>query len=192
MGLKILPPDINRSEIKYTGKEREIWVGFMQLKELSQEAKEATIHERSKNGPFISFEDFLDRTESHLQDIRILIKAGSFDSIARDTTRPSLMWQALRFFAQKEEDKIPGLFSTHLPPSPKKSPYPRKLMLEHEVKAFGFILSAHPLDLYREILEGLDYVRARDLRAHVGKRVETPQLTGLWVLGTGCWGMGVR
>ncbi len=41
------------------------------------------------------------------------------------------------------------------------------------MEAFGFILSAHPLDLYRKILEGLDYVRARDLHAHVGKKVTT-------------------
>lgn len=46
-------------------------------------------------------------------------------------------------------------------------------MLKHEVETFGFILSAHPLDLYRKRLEGLDYVRARDLHAHVGKKVTT-------------------
>jgi DNA polymerase III alpha subunit len=33
MGLTILPPHINRSEIKYTGKNKEIRVGLMQLKD---------------------------------------------------------------------------------------------------------------------------------------------------------------
>jgi error-prone DNA polymerase len=124
MGLKILPPDINQSEIKYTGKDRDIRVGFMQLKDLSQEAMELIIQERSKHGPFISLEDFLGRTGSHLhlQDVRILIKASSFDSVAHGATRPSLMWQALRFFDHKEENKTPDLFSTSILPAPLAGP----------------------------------------------------------------------
>ena len=100
MGLKILPPDINQSEIKYTGKEREIRVGLMQLKELSREGLEFIIHDRTKNGPYASLEDFLGRTGGHihLQDVRILIKAGCFDSMAGRDARPALMWQALKFF----------------------------------------------------------------------------------------------
>ncbi|MEE9418181.1 MAG: DNA polymerase III subunit alpha, partial [Desulfatiglandaceae bacterium] len=81
MGLKILPPDMNQSEIKYTGKNKEVRVGLIQLKALSQEAKEFIIHERTKNGQFTSLEEFLLRAGSHihLQDVRILIKAGCFD-----------------------------------------------------------------------------------------------------------------
>ncbi|MFH1243338.1 MAG: DNA polymerase III subunit alpha, partial [Pseudomonadota bacterium] len=83
MGLRILPPDINQSEVKYIGRDKEIRVGLMQLKDLSREAKESVIYERSKNGPFISLEDFLFRAGSHLgpQEVRILIKAGCLDSI---------------------------------------------------------------------------------------------------------------
>jgi DNA polymerase III alpha subunit len=100
IGLKILPPEFNESEIKSTGKNKEIRVGLMQLRELSQENLEFVIHERSKNGPFTSLENFLFRTQghAHLQDVRVLIKAGFFDSIALGATRPALMWQALRFF----------------------------------------------------------------------------------------------
>ncbi len=210
----------------------------MQLKDLSQDSKDDIIHERSKRGPFISLEDFLDRTGSHihLQEVRILIKAGCFDSIARGTTRPGLMWHALRFFDQKEENKTPTLFSAlHkiLPTSPlrkggeseiaplqkdgvfesfplknkgmfesppllkgdlggffksplnstalpvenrsnrKPAPYPKILMLKHEEETLGFLFSIHPLDRYKDILEHLDYVRARDLKAMVGKQVTT-------------------
>ncbi|NQT55563.1 MAG: DNA polymerase III subunit alpha, partial [Desulfobacteraceae bacterium] len=180
MGLKVLYPDINRSEIKYTGKNKTIRVGLMQLKDLSQEAKEAIIYERSKKGPFISLEDFLDRTRPyiHLQDVRILIKAGCFDSIAGETARPSLMWQGLRFFDQKEETL--NLFSAPhkippIPPLQKEGrgdtvlPVGNRKTLKHESETFGFILSVHPLELYNNILEGLDYVCAGDLHAWVGK-----------------------
>ena len=37
----------------------------------------------------------------------------------------------------------------------------------------GFLLSVHPLDLYRHALNGLDYVRAKDLHTKVGKQVTT-------------------
>jgi error-prone DNA polymerase len=177
MGLKILPPDINQSEIKYTGQNKEIRVGLMQLKALSREGRELIIHERSKKGPFTGFENFLHRAGRHLhfQDVRILIKAGCFDSIARGLTRPSLMWQALQFYGgDHQEEDTPSLFSAPTILSPlKQPPYPKNLMLKHELETLGFLLSLHPLDRYEAILEELDFVGARDLHAHVGKRVTT-------------------
>jgi DNA-directed DNA polymerase III PolC len=182
MGLTILPPDINHSEIKYTGKDKEVRVGLMQLKDLSSGAKETVIHERSKNGPFMSFDNFLDRTGSriHLQDVRILIKAGCFDGIAGGhVSRPGLMWQALGFLDQKEDKKDSTLFDQTQEPvsirrcmSPQK-PYPKNLMLKHESEILGFLLSVHPLDLCRHVLNGPDYVRAEDLHHFVGKQVTT-------------------
>jgi len=177
MGLKILPPDINRSKIKYTGKSKEIRVGLMQLKALSQYAQEFIIHERSKNGPFRNFEDFLLRSSRHLhlQDVRILIKAGCFDSIASGLTRPSLMWQALQFFGgEHQEEKTPTLFSASASQLPvKQPPYSKSLMLQHELETLGVSLSRHPLERYEGVLKDLHFVRACDLNAHVGKHVTT-------------------
>jgi error-prone DNA polymerase len=192
MGLEILPPDINLSEIKYTGKDKTIRVGFMQLKDLSQVAKEAIIHERSKNGSFTSLESFLKRTRPHvhLQDVRVLIKAGCFDGIAPGLTRPALLWRALRFFGKDDTPAQTSLLdtapSTALLPEGRKSnmplpaPYSKKLMLKHEVDTLGFFLSVHPLERCEGILKGLDYVKARDLHAMVGKQVTTIgwQVTG--------------
>ena len=177
MGLTILPPDINESRIKYTGKDRAIRVGLMQLKALPQEGREFIIHERSRHGPFTGFEDFLRRTgrHLHLQDVRTLIKAGCFDSIAHGFSRPSLMWQALRFYGgDHQEEKTPSLFS--LPPllsHLKQHPYPKDLMLKHELETLGFLISLHPLARYDELLRGLDHVKAEDLHRHVGERVTT-------------------
>ena len=179
MGLEILPPDINLSGIKYTGKERSIRIGFMQIRELSLEAKDAVIHERERNGPFRSLEDFLNRTVSHvhLPDARVLIKAGCFDGISQGVARPALVWKALRFFERKEDEKNPGLFDRHQRPVPVvrqadcQGHYPARLMLKHESETLGFVLSAHPLDLYQDLLKDMDPVSARDLRRHVGRQV---------------------
>jgi error-prone DNA polymerase len=188
MGLNILPPDINQSEIKYTGKGGEIRVGLMQLKDLSREAKEAVVHERAKNGPFHSLDNFLDRTGTRiqLQDARVLIKAGCFDSIAQGSTRPALMWQALRFFREERQERELSLFtpiknagSSHRTP-PNREPYPKSIMARHEVETLGFFLSIHPIDRCRDFLRGVNYVKARDLHDWVGRHVTTIgwQVTG--------------
>jgi DNA-directed DNA polymerase III PolC len=189
MGLKVLPPDINQSEIKYTGRNREIRVGLMQLKDLSQESLEFIIHERSKHGPFQSLDDFFGRTGSHLQDVRVLIKAGCFDSIAHGLSRPALLWKALRFFDTPSASSSLNLFKSPLPPPPflnavplhlegerlgegvAPSPYPRSLVLKHELETLGFYLSIHPLDRYKHVLRGLHYVKACDLHLHIGEHV---------------------
>jgi error-prone DNA polymerase len=177
MGLTILPPDINQSQIKYTGKDKAIRVGLMQLKALPQEEREFIVHERSRHGPFADFNDFLRRTAHHLhlQGVRILIKAGCFDSIAHGLNRPSLIWQALQFYGgEHQQDKTPSLFS----PPPlfshrKQHPYPKDLMLKHELETLGLLISLHPLDRYDGPLRGLHHVKAEDLPSHVGERVTT-------------------
>jgi error-prone DNA polymerase len=174
MGLAILGPDINESEIKYIGRNKEIRVGLMQLKSLSQEGREFIVHERSRHGLFSSFDDFLTRAgrSLHLQDVRILIKAGCFDGIAGGLTRPSLMWRALQFYnGGHREENPPALFPTTPALPAKTRPYPKRLMLRHEVDTLGFPLSCHPLERYGNILNNVDYVRACDLPAHVGERV---------------------
>jgi error-prone DNA polymerase len=45
------------------------------------------------------------------------------------------------------------------------------MRLKHEAEVFGFVLSAHPISLYTHRLKHLQYVRAGDLSARVGKHV---------------------
>jgi error-prone DNA polymerase len=179
MGLKILPPHINLSRIKYTGKDRCIRMGFMQLKEISRETLETIIRERSKHGPFESLENFLIHAGSrvHLQDVRILIKGGCFDPIAPEVSRAHLVWQTLAFYHRRTEQKTPGLFDAVAPVKPvpsfpeSRKSQPKHIRLKHEAEVFGFVLSEHPITLYAHGLKHLQYVRARDLSARVGKHV---------------------
>ena len=179
MGLEVLPPHINLSHIKYRGKGRQVRMGLMQLKDLSREALEAVVHERSKQGPFASLENFLIRAGPHVHcsDVRILIKGGCFDGIAHGVSRSHLVWRTMAFFHRKEEEKAPGLFDAVAPVKPasesaeSRKPYPRHIMLKHEAEVFGFVLSAHPISLYAHGLKHLRYVRASELSAKVGKHV---------------------
>jgi len=179
MGLKILPPDINMSEIKYTGRDRDIRVGLMQIKELSRDALEAVMYERKRNGPFASIDEFMNRIcrDIHMQDARQLIKAGCFDSISMGIKRPDLLWKALQYFSKKEEAGEPSLFDHAVMPLAAGGPacckdhYTRQVMLKNESEALGLLLSIHPLDLYRDILKKMHYVLAEDLPEHVGRQV---------------------
>ena len=188
MGLIVLPPDINLSEIKYTGKDKSIRIGLMQLKELSIEAKESIMYERDKNGPFRSVEDFLKRMSGavHLQDVRVLIKAGCLDSISNGTNRPGLIWQALEFFKKKEEPKTETLFDyVKKPvyiagPALTRDDYSKNTRLKHESEILGFIISTHPLGLYEDLLKKIKHVQAKDLPEYVGKYVT---MTGWLITG---------
>jgi error-prone DNA polymerase len=188
MGIRILPPDINSSEIKYTGKEKTIRIGFMQIGELSTDAKDSIIHERNRNGLFLSFNDFLRRMSGHihLQDVKALIKAGAIDSIGNGINRPGLVWQALEFFNHQEENSLPTLFDygkSHAPvhqPALNRKEYSRQVALKNESEALGFILSMHPLELYRDTLKGIHYIEAKDLSGYIGRYVT---MTGWLVTG---------
>ena len=62
LGLKILLPDINESEIEYTGKNDWIRIGLMAIKNLSHSSMEKIVDERKKNGKYKSLRDFVQRT----------------------------------------------------------------------------------------------------------------------------------
>jgi error-prone DNA polymerase len=100
MDLRILPPDINMSEKKYTGKGRDIRVGLMQLVGLKGKALEVVLDERARGGLFHSLEDFLRRVRIDPSDARILIKAGCFDSVADERSRAEMLWRVYAGAAQ--------------------------------------------------------------------------------------------
>ena len=185
MGLKVLPPDINESEIKYTGKGNQVRMGLMQLKELGKDTIEAIVEQRNKNGPFTSLNEFLRRTSGHvkLQDTRVLIKAGCFDQLAKGLTRGQLMWEALRFFGKKTR-AVASVQGTMFSPSPLSQrspsfhvdktascPTDQYNNIKHEIDTFGFPLSVHPLHRYQNIIKRLNHVQARELKNWIGKGV---------------------
>jgi error-prone DNA polymerase len=63
---------------------------------------------------------------------------------------------------------------------PRVPEYSPRTVLEHELETLDFLVSRHPLSLYREPLARLKHVRGADLDRHVGRRVTT---VGWWVTG---------
>ncbi len=178
MGLKLLPPDVNESEIAYTGKGRDVRVGFMQLKGLRREAVVALVRERDRNGSFASFSSFLERTRPHIrfQDARVLIRAGCFDRIEGEDRRPALLWQALRFFDRDESRAQARLFSPGASVRGEKPdraflPLDLETRIRNEAETLGFPLSVHPLMRYGNMLGRTSRCPAKDLPSRVGRTV---------------------
>lgn len=160
MGLTILPPDINASDWAYHGAGRTVRVGLMQLKALRKEFAQRIVTERQDHGAYRSLQDFLDRLKPEIAQATLLIKAGCFDAIAGELTRPALIWRL--FVAQS------GKPAGYLPIPPE---YSAQQKLGHELELFGFPLSKHPLELFTDVVAGLSHLPARDLAQHVGKEV---------------------
>jgi len=100
MGLTILPPDVNTSALPYVGYGSNLRVGLMQLKGVREASLEALIEDRARRGPFGSLEEILGRVDLDPADLRVLIKAGCLDSIARGRSRPELLWELLAWEAK--------------------------------------------------------------------------------------------
>ncbi len=182
MGLTVLLPDVNESRKEYWGKDRTIRVGLMQLKGFREAGREALLEAREKR-PFTSLEDFLARVDMDPADVKILIKAGAMDGLAGGATRPEMIWKALAWHEARSARRAVSLsLFRDLKPvvAPRVPQYSPRTVLEHELETLDFLISRHPLDLYREPLSRLKCVRGADLRRHAGRRVTA---IGWWVSG---------
>ncbi len=159
MGLAILLPDINDSEWVYRGEGERLRMGLMQIKTIPKELGTRIIQERTKNGPYRSFQDFLQRVKPEPAQARALVRAGCCDSIAGELTRPALMW---RLYAGN--DATAG-------PLPIPDDYAATQKRAHEIQSFGFLASRHPLTLYHKQIERLRPVPASHMHRFVGQRI---------------------
>jgi len=84
MGLRVLVPDVNRSEMDFAAVDGEITFGLSAVRNVGEGVVDLIVAERDKNEPFASFRDFIDRVDINVlnkRTIESLIKAGAFDSL---------------------------------------------------------------------------------------------------------------
>jgi len=181
MGIRILPPDINKSHIRWSGRESTMQVGMLSVKHLSAKTQTRMIALR-KNTPYRSIRDFLDRVKPDDREARSLIHAGAFDSLHPGATRATLLWELARW--QKSRSTRPqamDLFSkTKDIETPVFPVQPEMERLRHEFAALGFLCDQHPMVLYTNALKGKHIVKAEDLPKFVNRRV---RFAGLLITG---------
>jgi DNA polymerase III subunit alpha len=151
MGIAILPPDINKSGLKFTpetvaaisdhrGQENgagraplqqnAIRYGLAAIKHVGEGAMATAIREREQRGDFTSLEDFCTRLDSRVANRKMLeslIKAGAFDFVGRERAELfARIDEALSSSAAAQRDRIAGQVSlfdeTTAPSASRKRP----------------------------------------------------------------------
>jgi DNA polymerase-3 subunit alpha len=86
LGIKVLPPDINKSFLEYAPDGENIRFGMAAIKQVGAPVVEAIIKEREANGDFKSIFDFCKRVDGkyvNKKSLEGLIKAGAFSNIEK-------------------------------------------------------------------------------------------------------------
>lgn len=189
MGLRVLPLDINHSEKKYTGRGRELRIGFMLLKGFPDAAIDRILAARRSGGPFVSFADCVRRARLVPAEQEVLIKGGAFDRLEGVEMRPVLLWRAAQRRARqhaprRHESQQMTLLGNDtgppLPAEPALKPFSDRDLLRQELAALGMIVSRHPLTLFEHRLRDKKLVPAKELRRYIGKQV---RVAGWYITG---------
>jgi len=167
LNIKVLPPDINESGVRFTVVNQKIRFGLAAIKNVGENAIQSMIAERNENGVFKSFLDFCQRIEGreiNKRCIESLIKSGAFDSL--NVYRSKLMAVYEKFLdgiAQSRKKSMEGQLSIFdLMQEPQESlkeeypdikEYPPNVMLAMEKEMLGLYVSGHPLSEYQDILD---------------------------------------
>src|SRR3989440_6860904 len=83
MGIEVLPPDVNTSQLDFAVVEGKIRFGLSAVKNVGEPAARAIIRGREEGGPFASIWDFTERVDpqaSNKRALESLVKCGALDS----------------------------------------------------------------------------------------------------------------
>jgi len=169
-GIRILPPDVNRSGARFTVEDGAIRFGLCAVRNVGESAMQAMVRERESGGPFRDFFDFVDRSDSlNKRALEGLIYAGGFDGMkVRRAQLIAVYERALESAAQARKVREQGQISlfdlgggaavqSAAVRLPDIAEYPQQVILDKEREAIGVYISGHPLDAYAATLESLPY-----------------------------------
>jgi DNA polymerase-3 subunit alpha len=170
MGIEVLPPDVNKSDVGFTVDEGRIRFGLNAVKGVGVGAIEAIVAVRD-DGRFNSIYDFCARVDSALvnrRTLEALIKSGAFDSTG-DMRRGMLeaLPAAVASGERRRRDRAQGqggLFDVlaadsddahHHHAVTSTEEFDSDILLRFEKEALGLYVSSHPLEGLRAQLRDL-------------------------------------
>ncbi len=163
MGIKVLPPDVNRSGKKFTVEEGEIRFGLVGVKNVGEGVVEAIMQGRKESGPYQDIFSFIHQVDIHelnRKALESLIQAGAFDEIHPNRAQLLAVCNGLLEAAQNDARKnISGQLSlfggggaetcmetpTLCVPMPEIGDFDKKMKMALEKENLGVYLSDHPL-----------------------------------------------
>ncbi|SFV57877.1 DNA polymerase III alpha subunit [hydrothermal vent metagenome] len=179
MGIKLLPPDINKSGLMFEARnidgDEVVMFGMGAVKGAGDIAINTMLEARG-NEEFKDFSDFVSRIDSskvNKKVIESLIKAGAFDSFGYSRKAMLSQIEDIIEMAKKAgdakkqavnslwgDDEEMTSVTLELTDMPEFEPME---ILEMEKESLGFYVSGHPLDKYRETLTGINYTLSSEI-----------------------------
>ena len=185
MGIKVLGPDVNESNLKFTvNPEGNIRFGLGAVKGVGEGAVLNIMEEREKNGPFKGIFDFVQRvnlTACNKKNLECLALAGGFDEFPElrreqyfavnsknEVFLETLVRYGNRYQADQAAaanslfggDNVVDIATPEIPEAERWSDLDR---LNKERDLVGIYLSAHPLDEYSVVLQHVCNTRMAEL-----------------------------
>lgn len=185
MGINTLGPDVNESLLKFSvNGVGDIRFGMGAIKGVGENAVQAVLNEREKNGPFKTIFDFVQRVNlsaCNRKNIENLALAGAFDNLpgikredffvknAKDETFVEVLMRYGNKYQMDKAMAANSLFggenmveiaTPEIIPAPAWGDLER---LNKERELVGIYLSAHPLDEYAVILKHVCNVQMAEL-----------------------------
>ncbi|MBQ1489695.1 MAG: DNA polymerase III subunit alpha [Eubacterium sp.] len=188
MGIRVLPPDVNESEKKYTVVDGKIRYGLRGVKNVGDNAIDNIIESRRKRGlpqNIFQFVSNIDVSIVNKKAVESLIKAGALDCFDPNRAAHLAIYESLMSAAQNDAKKnVAGQLSLFDLSSdamnaadtsgklPDVKNFPNKVLLALEKEMLGVYISGHPLQAYASRMEKLVTATSRDL-AQAGSSAET-------------------
>ncbi len=179
MGIKLLPPDINRSGLVFEATDIDgdevVMFGMGAIKGAGDIAINSILQARDE-APFEDFSDFVSRIDSTKVNKKVLeslIKAGALDSFGYSRKAMLMQIEEIVDAAKKAGDAkkqaLGSLWGDDVEMTQVKlelkemEEYEPMEILEMEKESLGFYVSGHPLDKYRETLESINYTLSSEI-----------------------------
>ncbi|HWQ02289.1 MAG TPA: DNA polymerase III subunit alpha, partial [Gaiellaceae bacterium] len=160
MGIEVLPPDMNTSQVDFAVVEGKIRFDLNAVKNVGEAACRAIVAAREQGGPFESIWDFTERVDPQVVNKRALeslVKCGALDSTgASRRGMVEVLDQALSWGGSEHEARSTGQGSIfdlveegeerprHHAPIPAEE-YDKSELLRLEKETLGLWVSEHPL-----------------------------------------------
>jgi hypothetical protein len=191
MGIKVLPPDVNESNMFFTVVGPNIRFGLGAVKGVGTSAVESVLEARRRIGRFTSLLQFCEEVDLRACNKKVLealIKSGSFDFLksARKVLFEQLEPTADSAQRGKEEKErgqsslfgsAPHPASGHPLPARRgeglgvRGEWPDEELLRYEKETLGFYVSGHPLNRYADELKLFANASTETLYRHVDEVV---------------------
>lgn len=190
LGIKLLPPSVNKSEAGFTPEGNAIRFGLSAIKNLGVGIIERLTLEREKNGEYTSMYDFCLRNysrEFNRKALEGLIKSGAMDGL--EDNRRQMLYNIDSLLAAVENERRfsaegqLNLFEEMGSPNvfvPEKMPeMDEELKLSLEKEATGIYLTGHPLGKYTAFISAAGFAKTADILAGRHKDGSKVTLMGL-------------